>query len=227
MRAYKKVRFDKSIMRSSDAATLLRATLALLIVYMVLIKLNPLITITVIIITFLSDGIDGYLAVRDESNGSIGFITYLRASVGDKKARSLVKKVKSGLAKHAQFGARIDVAADRVVEFSFWTVFTYLGIIPLFVFLAVIVRHAFVDALMGAHGTSSKMHTTFSRIFYSSNASRAAINVLKITAFSYLTLVYVWNYPIIIGYVIVAMMFALIMLRGAAEVYEAYASYSD
>ena len=114
----------------------------------------------------------------------------------------------------------MDIAGDRVAEYSMWVVFTYLHIIPLIILLLIIVRHSFADAMMGAKGTSSKMKSPFARAIYSSNTSRAVINALKFITFAYLILVYVNSYPILIGYVLVGALFTFIMLRGTAEIYE-------
>ncbi len=207
-------------MRSSDQATLARVLLSLVIVYLVIVRANPYITIALIAIAFITDGIDGYLAVREASHGSVGFLTYLKSAFGNAKAQSAVRTIKESISQTAPYGARIDVAGDRVIEYSFWILFTYLRIIPLFLFLFVMIRHAFADALMGSHGTSSKMKTRFAKAVYSSNVSRATVNILKFAAFSYLVLMYVSNYPHIVGYLLVAALFAMIMLRGAAEIYE-------
>ena len=202
----------------------MRVLLSLLIVYLVIVKAPSYITIFLIAVAFLTDGVDGYLAVREASGGKIGFSTYLKSSLGDPKARKQVRSVKESIALTAPHGARMDVAGDRVIEYSFWILFTYLRIIPIFVSLLVVVRHAFADALMGSKGTSSRMRTPFARIIYTSNISRASVNVLKFVAFSYLTLVYVSGYPLLPGDVVVAALFLMIMLRGAAEIYESFPS---
>jgi phosphatidylglycerophosphate synthase len=125
--------------------------------------------------------------------------------------------------KNARFGPRIDVAGDRAVEYILWITYTYVGVLPLFVVFIAVIRHSFVDAFMAAKGTSSKMKTRFAQKVYSSNIGRGGINVVKFLAFSYLSLMYVWGYPAIIGYALVAILLAYIVIRGAAEIYEAYA----
>ena len=204
-------------MRKSDAATLARVCLAVLIVYLVFLKANPVITIILIAVAFLSDAIDGYFAVHDESKGSISFALYVSAALGNKTAKAKIKPIKERIAKHVPYGPRMDVAGDRVMEFAFWITFTYLHIIPVFVFLLVVIRHAFADALMGQKGTSTKMKSKFAAALYTSNISRGAINVVKFLAFAYLVLVYVSGYPIAVGYALVAILFAFVMIRGAAE----------
>ena len=49
---------------------------------------------------------------------------------------------------------------------------------------------------------------------------RAGINVVKVVTFSYLMLVYIANYPISIGYALIAILVLYIMARGAGQIYE-------
>lgn len=207
-------------MRAADATTLFRTGLGFLVVYLIFTKFNPWITILLIAITIALDGLDGYFAVWQESKGEIGLGTYLSAAMGNAKAKEKVKKFKENIHKAAPYGARMDVAGDRVVEYSLWITFTYLNVLPLYVLLIVLIRHSFVDALMASKGTSSKMRTGIAQRLYSSNVGRGGINVVKFLTFSYLVLVYVSNYPTIIGYILTAILLAYILGRGAAEAYE-------
>ncbi|MEM3841495.1 MAG: hypothetical protein QXN59_02285, partial [Candidatus Micrarchaeaceae archaeon] len=150
-----------------------------------------------------------------------GFIKYVKgATFGNKKIREEIHKYKLSVSQTSRFGARIDIAGDRVAEYVLWILFTYLHIIPLAILLLVVVRHSYADAFMGAKGTSSKMRSRFANIVYKSNASRGAINILKFLTFGYLTFEYVDKYPAVIGYVLIIALFLFIMLRGAAEIYE-------
>ncbi len=106
------------------------------------------------------------------------------------------------------------------MEYVFWIVFVYINIVPLFVLFLIVLRHSFVDALMGAKGTSSKMHSAFAKWVYSSPIGRGGINVVKCVTFAYLALVYIAGWPIIIGWAFVTILVAYIMLRGAAEIHE-------
>ncbi len=207
-------------MRSADAATIIRTLIVFVIAYMVLAKFSAIATIILIAVMYALDGFDGYLAVHEISNGTVGFIDYMRSALGNRKIRERVKKLKHKISVSNAYGARFDVAGDRVIEYTFWILFTYLSIIPLFVLLLVVLRHSFADALMASRGTSSKMRSRFAAIVYSSNASRALINILKFLAFAYLVLVYVSSYPILPGYILVGALFTMIMLRGIAEIYE-------
>jgi phosphatidylglycerophosphate synthase len=208
-------------LRSADATTLFRVFLAILAIYLVIIKFNPFVIIILLAVAIILDAIDGFFALYEVSKGKIGFLTYLKHSLGDKKAKEHVAKYKAEISKIAPAGARIDVAGDRIIEFGFWMLFLYLHIVPLWIVIAVVIRHAFADALMGAKGTSMKAKTSIARRLYTSNLSRWGINVVKFVTFSYLVLVYVAGYPALIGTVLVYVLFAFIMLRGAAEIYEA------
>lgn len=210
-------------MRSADAATLIRVLLVILVAYLILSRFNPIAIIILIAIAMLLDAVDGFLAVNEASKGSIGAFTYMQSLIGDSKARGMVKSVKAKLAKTSKFGPRIDVAGDRAAEYILWVTYAYAGVVPLFVLFIVIIRHSFVDAFMAAKGTSSKMKTRFAQVVYSSNLWRGGINVVKFLAFSYLSLEYIWSYPAWVGYVLVAVLVVYILIRGAAEIYEAYA----
>ncbi|MHB1830092.1 MAG: CDP-alcohol phosphatidyltransferase family protein [Candidatus Micrarchaeaceae archaeon] len=210
-------------MRSADATTLVRVLLIVFVAYLILGKYNPIAIIILIAVAMLLDAVDGFFAVNEASNGAVGPFAYIKSVLGDKASVHTVQGFKKKLAKTAKFGPRIDVAGDRAVEYILWVVYTVAGVIPIFVLFIVIIRHSFVDAFMAAKGTSSKMKTRFARVIYSSNLWRGGINVVKFLTFSYLSLVYIWSYPEWIGYVLVTILVSYILLRGAAELYEAYA----
>jgi phosphatidylglycerophosphate synthase len=201
--------------------TYLRTALIIALAYLVIIKFNAFIIITLLAIAMLSDAIDGFFAVRDESKGRIGFITYVKATTGNKKQWEIVHKVKQHASKSAPYGPRIDIAGDRISEYVLWVTFTFLHIVPLFILFIIIIRHSFADALLGAKGTSSKMHSKIARALYASNISRAGIQITKFVTFSYLALVYVLSYPIWIGYILIGILTIYILARGVAEIYEA------
>lgn len=212
-------------MRSADAATIFRTLLAIAVVYMIILKLNAALIIFLIALVMFLDAFDGFLAVNEESKGGISFFTYLKAAAGNAAEKKKVAEFKHSIAGHSPYGARFDVAGDRAVEYSFWIVFTYLHILPLYVLLLVVLRHSFVDAFMGQRGTSSKMKTGFAQKVYSSNIGRGGINVVKFITFAYLALVYVSNYhyPIVVGYMLTAVLLAYILIRGVAEIYDSTA----
>lgn len=207
-------------MRSADATTYIRTAMAMLVVFLVIAKFYSAAIIFLIAVVMALDGLDGYMAVSEESKGKIGFFQYFSAALGNKALKEKVSSIKHSIKKHAPHGARMDVAGDRVVEYSFWIVFTYLHVLPIYVLLIIVTRHSFVDALMASKGTSSKMKTRIGKAMYSSNIARGGINVVKFLAFSYLVLMYTAGYPATIGYILVGILVAYILARGFAEVYE-------
>ncbi|MGC8651851.1 MAG: CDP-alcohol phosphatidyltransferase family protein [Candidatus Micrarchaeia archaeon] len=212
-------------MRSADMLTILRVLLVIFIIYLVIVKFNPWVSIILFAIALAMDGLDGFAALHEISKGKVGFYKYLLYALHKLPGDELesIKAYKQQIGARFAYGPRMDIAGDRAVEYSLWAAFTFLHVIPLFVILIMIIRHSFVDALMVARGTSSKLKTGFAKAVYGSNISRAGINVVKFVAFSYLMLVYVLAYPAIVGYVLVALLVAYILVRGAAEAYEAFA----
>ncbi len=199
-------------MKPADAVVLIRTLMIFIVAYLILAKSYPVLTILLILISLALDAVDGYFAKYGKVN-----IETLRLYIKHQPPKKHIKPT--------QYGARLDIAGDRVVEYTMWIVFTIVGIVPLFILLLIVLRHSFADAMMGARGTSSKMKTKFARIVYSSNVGRGAINVLKAITYCYLVLVYVSGYPLLAGQALVAVLFTYIMLRGAAEIYDSVKSY--
>jgi phosphatidylglycerophosphate synthase len=210
-------------MRSADAVTLIRVGMIIAAAYLILIKFNPILILLIIAVAMLLDAVDGYFAVREVSKGKVSFPMYLSAASGNARAAATVKGYKKKVAAVSRYGARMDVAGDRAVEYILWITYTYVNVVPLFVIFIIVIRHSFVDAVMAARGTSSKMKTKFAQVVYSSNLFRGGINVVKFITFGYLAFAYIWNYPLWIGYVLTAILVIYILVRGAAELNEAYA----
>jgi phosphatidylglycerophosphate synthase len=178
--------------RIADVIVVVRTLLVLPVLYLIMAKANPYLVVGLIVVVFVMDGMDGYFARRDIKRGK----------------------------KPTEYGARLDIAGDRAVEYSFWVLYTYLNMVPLVVVFLIIFRHSFADALTSAKGkTFSNMHTAFGKIAYS-HSSRFLSGALKFVTFSYLALVYVAGYPAGVGYVLTGILVAYILLRGAAEIYE-------
>lgn len=207
-------------MRSADLSTIFRIILIAPILYLVIIKINPIITILLLALSITLDGLDGYLAIRETSNNTISFFSYVEYSLFKKHSKK-INNLKSDIEKQVRYAPRFDVAGDRITEYSLWVLFAYLQVIPLFLIVAIIIRHSIVDAFMGPRGTSSKMKTKFAKDIYSSTLGRGGINVIKFVTFSYLVLVYVSGYPKNLGYFLVTLLVLYIMLRGVAEIKEA------
>jgi phosphatidylglycerophosphate synthase len=210
-------------MRTADLITLARIVLIVPIVYLVLLKVNPAIPIILLAASIAADGLDGFAALHSQSKGAISFMDYLRYSLGDNANAKKIKAAKASIGKTAKFGPRMDIAGDRITEYSLWALFLYLQIVPLIIVIAVVMRHSIADALMASKGTSSKMKTRFAQMLYSSNiVGRAGSAVMKLVAFSYLMLAYIQPqyYPMSIGYALIAILVLYIMVKGAAEIYE-------
>ncbi len=212
-------------MRKADLTTYIRTAIMILIVYLIVIKFDPLFTIILFALDLASDALDGFFAVSEASKGKIGFITYIKSTMGNKDMYKKVVAYKHAVSKIAPYGPRLDIAGDRVTEYALWAVFVFLHVLPLFVILIIIVRHSFADALLGAKGTSSKMKSKFTDMIFSSNFSRAGIQITKFVTFSYLILVWDLNYPILIGYILTAILVTYIVIRGISEIYEGFKSF--
>lgn len=120
-----------------------------------------------------------------------------------------------------KYGAYLDIAVDRIIEYAFWLLFTLLQILPWYVIAIIFVRNTIADYLVVGKGkTFGKMRTGFGRIA-SSHVSRGAYAVLKAVNFAYLALVAVAGWPLTIGYALTAAVVAFSLLRGASEIYEA------
>lgn len=210
-------------MRKADMATLFRIAAIPVIVYTVLLRTNPLIPVAIFIAALVSDGIDGFFALSEVSKGKIGFGTYVRYALGNDAAANMVSSYKPKIAKVAKWGPRMDIAGDRMVEYALWMLFTYVRILPFYVILIVLAVHSIADALMGGRGTSSETKTRFAKIVYTSKGSRLIANVLKALTFSYLILVYVSGWNLLVGYVLSALLVIFVTLRGSAEIYESIA----
>ncbi len=207
-------------MRKADIATAFRIIAVPVIVYTVLLKTNPIIPVALFIAALVSDGIDGFFALSEISNGKIGFGTYVRYACGDEAASRMVASYKPKIEKTAKYGPRMDIAGDRMVEYSLWMLFVYTRTIPFFVILLILTVHSVADALMGGRGTSSKIRTRIAKIVYTSKWSRLVANVLKALTFSYLMFAYISGWSLAIGYVLTALLAGFVTLRGTAEIYE-------
>ncbi len=208
-------------LRGADAVTIARVAIVLIVAYLVIVRFDAVISILLLAISIVMDSLDGFIAIRESSKGRIGLSDYIEYLM-HRKGASKIRKIKEDIARSAPWGPRADVAGDRITEYVMWILFTFLHVIPLFILLIVVIRHSVADAFMGSRGTSSKASSWMSRVFYTSNWSRAAINVLKFLTFAYLILVFVLSYPIYIAYILVGVTVAFIVIRGVAEVYDSF-----
>ena len=95
------------------------------------------------------------------------------------------------LKQSSKLGGILDIAGDRVVELSYWTVFATLAWIPVWVPLLFLVRGIFVDAIRShvseagftAFGDKTMMQSKVGRFLVASNFSRFSYAVAKALAF--------------------------------------------
>jgi CDP-diacylglycerol---glycerol-3-phosphate 3-phosphatidyltransferase len=93
-----------------------------------------------------------------------------------------------------EFGAVFDIAGDRVVEMTFWIVFAHLGVIPIWIPLAMITRGFMIDAMRSlglkegktAFGKNSMMRSPITQWLTGSRFMRAFYGVAKVLAFAFL-----------------------------------------
>jgi len=200
-------------MRSADAVTIARIALVFVIGYMIIAKYNAVAVVLLMLIMFAMDNLDGYLATSKRPS-IFDFVSYIGRELHG--GRSKVKAANA-----SRYGAYLDIAGDRITEYTFWIIFTYLGVLPLFVVLVIVTRNSISDAFTASTGkTFSKMKTAFGSIA-SSHISRGLYGALKAINFIYLSLVVLSNWPISVGYALTAVVVAYSLLRGAAEVHEA------
>lgn len=97
-----------------------------------------------------------------------------------------------------QFGAVFDIAGDRVVEMTFWIVFTQLGVLPLWIPLTMLTRGFMIDGLRAAQmnngrtafGKNTMMRSSVTRWLTGSRFMRAFYGVAKVLAFGFLAGLY-------------------------------------
>ncbi len=82
------------------------------------------------------------------------------------------------------FGAKIDIALDRVVELAYWYFFAYLGVLHIWVFWFFLVRGVTVDYL--TRNEAKPLGMSFLR---SSRFMRGAYGTLKLLSFALLILI--------------------------------------
>jgi len=203
-------------MRSADIVTAVRVALVFVIAYFIILRLSAVLVVLLFLVMFGMDNLDGYFATSGKPSVA-DFVSYLGREIrGRERSRS------KGAMKPPKYGAALDIAGDRITEYTFWILFTWLYLIPLYVILIIMTRNCLADALTLSKGkTFSKMHSAFGRIA-SSHKSRALYQVVKSSAIIYMALVYLAAWPLWAGYALVAAAVAYSLLRGAAEIYEAW-----
>lgn len=192
--------------------------LILLFVVVGMIYLRPvsfaLPSMILLIVVFIGDGLDGWVARRRNST--------------------------------SQFGAVFDIAGDRIVETVLWVVFAHLGLIPIWVPLAVITRGGIVDALRSlsysegrtAFGENSMMRSPVTRWLTAGRFMRGFYGYAKAVGFVFLAglagfvqpesvgtwLETVYGNDLIrgFGWLSVWLAFALMIIRGLPVIVDAW-----
>jgi len=105
----------------------------------------------------------------------------------------------------SKFGAVLDILGDRIVESSYWIVFSSLGWLPVWVPLIVVARGIITDGLRSvaleqgytAFGSSTMMQSKLGKFIVASNFSRFSYALFKAFAFALLIAAHVpnANYP--------------------------------
>jgi CDP-diacylglycerol---glycerol-3-phosphate 3-phosphatidyltransferase len=145
----------------------------------------------------------------------------------------------------SRLGAILDIAGDRVVETVFWMVFADLGVIPIWMPIAVVTRGAIVDALrsvsyaagMTAFGDRTMMRSALTRWLTAGRFMRGMYGFAKAAGFVFLTGEVAWRHagsagtPIgdlyalpglrLFGWLSVWLSFALMIVRGLPVIIDA------
>ena len=119
--------------------------------------------IAIIVLIFLLDGLDGYIARKRHETSKLGEV--------------------------------LDTVADRIIENTFWVYFLAIGLIPLWMPIAVMTRGFITDSLQKFFGYPKSGWThalTRSRI------SRALSGVTKTLAFTSLASLNIFNTPAVV-----------------------------
>jgi len=122
-----------------------------------------------------------------------------------------------------EYGKRLDVAGDRITEYFYYLLFTVKGLIPIFVFPIIITRNSLVDTFFYTPKKNfSTTKTALARFFSSSRFSRFLYGFLKAVTFFYLGCVLLFSFPIIFGYILVAIIVIFSVIRGTADILESF-----
>ncbi len=201
-------------MRSADVSSLLRIPLLFILAYTIFIKLNPVAVLILMLVLFVSDSIDGYLA----SSGKHSFLDFANYGLEEMHLVKRQKRVWKNIPKYAGY---LDIAIDRLIEYVLWLTFILLSVLPWFVLAIVFVRNTIADYLVIGGGKGHReMQSAVGKIV-SSPASRGGYGALKAINFGYLALVFISGWPVIIAYILTIIVVIFSLIRGAAEIYEA------
>jgi len=115
-------------------------------------------------------------------------------------------------------GALLDTLADRIVENTFWIYFTVVGLIPLWMPIAVMTRGVITDALQHQDGYPQNGWT---HALTRSRASRGLYGAVKMFAFMSLASVIVFKKPSLetLSLILAAFAVGFCLLRGLPVVF--------
>jgi phosphatidylglycerophosphate synthase len=120
-----------------------------------------------------------------------------------------------------EYGIRIDVAGDRIVEYLYYFLYSILGLFPYFILPIIFIRNSFVDALFYTKERNfSTAKTAAARIFSSSKISRGLFGISKFALFFYFAFVFMYNAPLMPGYFLLALVVGFSVIRGISDIYE-------
>lgn len=193
------------------------ARLLLLFVVIAMIVAAPvalaLPSMVLIVVVFAGDGLDGWVARKRNSA--------------------------------SRFGAVFDIAGDRIVETALWIAFAYLRAVPLWVPLLVVTRGSLVDAVRSlafaegksAFGPDTMMRSPLTRWLTAGRFMRGLYGYAKAAAFVFLTGYVGWQQPAaagtwlaavydptwvrLLGWTVVWLAVALMVVRGLPVLFDA------
>ena len=135
----------------------------------------------------------------------------------------------------SELGAVLDIMGDRIAEYSYWTMFTYLGYIPVVFPLIVVTRGVVTDSLRSValeqgfipFGKGSMLDDKVCQWICGSKVMKIGYAAAKAVAFTFIILAYIPAMPkcaawciLIIGAVMAEISVLLCVLRGIPVLFE-------
>jgi len=131
-----------------------------------------------------------YLIVSNVSTlwKSIGIVLLWITFLSDSLDGYLSRKYNTA----SKFGGVVDVMFDRLVEASYWVAFLFIGFVPLWIVLGMLLRYFVTDgfrtvAFSANLSTFDMMKSKLGYALVASRISRGLINTSKIVTFTYLS----------------------------------------
>jgi phosphatidylglycerophosphate synthase len=126
--------------------------------------------------------------------------------------------------KEEEYGKRLDVAGDRIVEYLYYFIFSVIALIPIFVFPIIVVRNCLVDAFFYTKEKNfSTTKTKLAKSISSSHIARGVYAALKMITFFYFGFLATgFEFSIAVGYTLLSATVIFSIARGIADIYEAF-----